>query len=131
MISLPTRLRAKGRDGFDMPKAETVYCYRCSFIVALVAEMHTRPSIIRQKLRGGNHRPQRMREHGTKTDLAGAEFLDQSAFKLHLVFFIRRQIQAVDSHAAVPSMSYRIRFNTTPGFYFSKCIFDTRLPHKN
>ena len=101
VIAIPTRLKAKGRDGFDMPKAETVYCYRCSFIVALVAEMHTRPSIIRQKLRGGNHRPQRMREHGTKTDLAGAEFLDQSAFKLHLVFFIRRQIQAVDSHTAV------------------------------
>ena len=110
MIALPTRLKAKGRDGFDMPKAETVYCYRCSFIVALVAEMHTRPSIIRQKLRGGNHRPQRMREHGTKTDLAGAEFLDQSAFKLHLVFFIRRQIQAVDSHAAELSMNYKKQF---------------------
>ena len=25
---------------------------------------------------------------------------------------------------------YRIRFNTTPGFYFSKWIFDPRLPHK-
>ena len=28
------------------------------------------------------------------------------------------------------SFAYRIRFNTTPGFYFSKWIFDPKLPHK-
>ena len=27
-------------------------------------------------------------------------------------------------------MKYCIHFNTTPGFYFSKWNFDTRLPHK-
>ena len=29
------------------------------------------------------------------------------------------------------TIRYRIRFNTTLGFYFSKWIFDPRIPHKN
>ena len=41
-------------------------------------------SIIRQKLRG-RQSSQRMREHGTKTDLAAPELLDQSAFELDFV----------------------------------------------
>ena len=37
----------------------------------------------------------------------------------------------VEFHGVLGEIQYRIRFNTTPGFYFSKLIFDPILPHKN
>ena len=48
---------------------------------------------------------------------------------MKIYHFCRQDLSVVSDFFLVRSY-YPIRFNITPGFYFSKWIFDPRLQHK-